>query len=183
MLAYLFWHWPENPAEASGYEAGLAAFQTQLVATGSEGFHGAASYRVEGAGWLPGGRGYEDWYLLDGSFALDPLNQIAVSPDLRAAHDRPALAAGGGAGGLYRLIEDRQAPEAPTAGTWFSKPKRLRYPEFYELAAEFTQAPGRSFWRRQMVLGPAPEFCLLGDDWPDLPMDWSPIRVTRTAVR
>lgn len=182
MLAYLFWHWPEDPGSVDLYERGLASFQEQLNAAGSEGFHGAMSYRVEGPAWLPRGRGYEDWYLLDGSFALDPLNQVAVSPDLRGAHDLPALAAGGGAGGLYRLIQDRQAPDRPVAATWFSKPKQVRYPEFYEVAAQFTEVPGFSFWRRQMVLGPAPEFCLIGGGWPELPPEWLPLRVVRSAV-
>ena len=182
MLAYLFWHWPEQPTGVAAYEHGLAAFHRQLNETGSEGFHGSTPYRIDGAGWLPEGRGYEDWYLLDGSFALDPLNEVAVSPGLRPAHDGTAHAAGGGAGGLYRLIEDHQAPAAAPSATWFSKPRGMRYPDFYQRAAEFTESVGFSFWRRQMVMGPAPEFCLLGAGLPDLPAEWLPVRIVRSAV-
>lgn len=156
MIAYLFWHWPsaESPDDA-GYEGRQAAFHAALAESGAEGFVESRRYRVEGAGWLPGGRGYEDWYLVEGSFALDPLNEAAVGA--RAGAEHAAAAAGAeGLGGLYRL--QRGVPRAASATvSWLSKPRGEDYRTFYErFGGEVV------LWRRMMVLGPAPEFLLEG---------------------
>jgi hypothetical protein len=160
VLAYLFWHWPAGTVERAAYESAQRAFHDQLNAAGSEGFIRSFSFRVEGTAWLPVAAAYEDWYLVEGSFALDPLNEIAVSPALGPAHDQAARRASG-AGGLYRL---RSGLPAPRDGVvhWLSKARGERYEDFY---ARF--APDAVLWRRQMVLGPAPEFLLESDRAPD----------------
>lgn len=153
MLAYVFWHWPAPGTDRAVYEAAQRAFHAELRAAGSEGFLSSVLYRVEGAGWLPAASAYEDWYLLEGSYALDPLNEVAVSPRLRAAHDAAASSATG-AGGLYRLQSGLPEPrDGPVL--WLSKPRGESYRDFY---ARF--GADAVLWRRQMVLGPAPEFLL-----------------------
>lgn len=154
MLAYLFWHWPEEPA---GYAEGLVAFHRALQASGVPGFVGSASYRVQGIPWLPEGRGYEDWYLVRGFADLESLNQAAVGPSLRVAHDRPALAAGGGMSGLYLVRSDDLALDASVAA-WLSKPRGASYADFL---AGLPRSQG--LVQRQLVLGPGPEFCVLGE--------------------
>lgn len=180
MLGYVFWHWPSESLPVDDYEKALAGFHRELSAVGSEGFLRSAAFRAEPLPWLAPGRGYEDWYLVSGSYALDPLNEMAVSPALARAHDVPAHAAGGGAGGLYRLLSGDE-PLGPLA-TWLSKPKAMRYPEFYERAAAFSEGPVRSFWRRQLVFGPATEFLLVSAEPIEVPAEFSPLTVRRTLI-
>jgi hypothetical protein len=181
LLAYLFWHGPDGGVDPGEYERDLAGFHELLGREGLEGFHGSLALRIEGAPWLPAGLAYEDWYLLKGSEVLDPLNELAVSRRLKEAHDRPAHAAGFGWGGLYRLIEGRGA-QAAGWSTWLRKPRGFAYPEFYRLIAPWTHGPEVSLWRRQMVLGPAPEFCILGAGPVPLPPETEPVLVRREVV-
>jgi hypothetical protein len=173
VLAYVFWHWPARTVDRDAYESSQRSFHQQLNAVGSEGFIRSLSFRVEGTAWLPVGGAYEDWYLVEGSFALDPLNDIAVSPVLRRAHDQAADGASG-AGGLYRLRSGMPAPHDGMVH-WLSKAPGERYDDFYARLA-----PGAVLWRRQMVLGPAPEFLLESDRAPD---GVQAVRVARTLVR
>ena len=157
MLAYVFTHWPADPGGREAYEAGVAGFHRELAAAGSEGFERSFLYRVRGAYWVGAEIGYEDWYLVAGSFALDPLNEVAVSARLRPAHDAAARAAGGGMGALYRLLSGLPEPGSGEVA-WLSKPAGESYAEFYR------RFPGDAvLWRRQMVLGAATEFMLEGE--------------------
>lgn len=180
MLGYVFWHYPAGPVAADAYEKGLIRFHRELAAIGSEGFQRSAAFRAEPLPWLAPGRGYEDWYLLAGSYALDPLNEVVVAPALAASHDVPAHAAGGGAGGLYRLLSG-EALLAPLA-TWIRKPEGMRYPEFYRRAAAFSEGSRRSFWRRQMVFGPASEFLLVSEAPVAVPADFQAVVSRRTRL-
>ena len=150
----MFWHWPERGA---GYEEGLVEFHRRLAAAGVPGLLGNATYRVEGLPWISNPVGYEDWYLLQGFGDLEALNREAVGPSLRTYHDRPALAAAAGIGGLYRVHSGGVDLDADTV-TWLAKPRGTPYPDFY------ASLPETAFvLRRQLVLGPAPEFCAAGD--------------------
>ena len=62
MLAYIFWHRPYPNTECQRYEEGIVRFQNDL----------------------------EDWYLLDGTWAMDPLNAFAISGHVEAPHDSVA---------------------------------------------------------------------------------------------
>jgi len=73
-------------------------------------------------------------------------------------HDAAASLARGGTAGLYKLCSPR-ARDARWAA-WFSKPEGSSYAALFESVAA---AEGRfELWQRQLVLGPAPEFCALG---------------------
>src|SRR5215216_6223646 len=119
MLVYLFWHWPED---ARGYADALIAFHRQLTAAGVDGFTASAAYRVAGLPWLPDEGGYEDWYLVRDFADLGTLNEVAVSPAMRAAHDRPAAAAAGGTGGLYAVHTGTPDLDADVV-SWLGKPR------------------------------------------------------------
>jgi hypothetical protein len=95
--------------------------------------------------------GYEDWYLVDDWPALGALNEIAVSGQVRCPHDAAAVLVDECWGGVYRAI--RGSPHPPHGARWISKPRDQSYHLF--LADE----PAAALWQRQLVLGPAPEFC------------------------
>ena len=77
MIAYLFWHRAYPTTTVEQYEEVLMRFQQHLGQQQPPGFGGSASFRVAGLPWLGNRPGYEDWCLLDGSWALDPLNAFA----------------------------------------------------------------------------------------------------------
>jgi hypothetical protein len=66
-------------------------------------------------------------------------------------------------------------PDSPDV-LWFPKPAGMAYDDFY---AELRPALSR-LWRRMMVLGPAPEMCLMGAD--PLPSSWARSQVRREPV-
>ena len=160
MLAYVFWHWPQPQVDVSEYEAHLRDFQKTLRMHPPPGFRDSVVFRVTGLPWIQAERGYEDWYLVEGSVALDPLNDAAVAPACRTAHDAAARLAAGGTAGLYRLRAGNAALEQLKFSCWFGKPAGMLYDDFYRLLVPITAQTGVALWGRQMVLGPTPEFCL-----------------------
>ena len=101
MLAFVFWHWPYPEVAAQAYETRLADFHRSLAQASPQDFHGSVAFRIDGAPWVPTGeRGYEDWYLMDGSAAMDILNEAAIGAVCKEAHDGIVEYAASGAGGL-----------------------------------------------------------------------------------
>ena len=186
MLAYVFWHWPKPDLAVADYEAHARAYQDALAADGPRELRAARVWRVEGAPWLPAGTGYEDWYLLDDSAALDTLNRGAVAGPLAALHNAVAALAAGGAAGLYSTVPG--SPNSPDPATildgatarWFAKPAGMPYADFYTRLGDAQS----HLWRRMMVLGPTPEFCWQGDasDVNVIPADWQQSTVRRELV-
>lgn len=173
MLAYVFWHWQvDGGANRSAYEQVQAAFHQRLAGAPPAGFLRSWSFRVGGAPWLKVADAYEDWYLLADSAALDALNDAAVAPPAKGAHDAAATGAAG-MGGLYRLHSGEPDPRSGPAH-WFHKPAGASYAEIYAGAGS-----ARALWRRQMVLGPAPEFLAEGGR---VPAGVVPIAVERTLL-
>lgn len=159
-LAYVFWHWPADGADRQAYEERMRAFHAAL------GLDGSRTYRLDRAPW--DGRPpepYEDWYPVEGWPQLGALNERAVSGARKASHDAAATGAGEGAGGVYRLVRD--GTEEVVAAHWLAKPAGATYDAFVPELLE--RAGGAAVWQRQMVLGPAPEFVVLGAQALDLP--------------
>jgi hypothetical protein len=195
VLAYVFWHRPRADGAAESYEAALGAFHRSLAHSPPQGLRASASFRVAELPWLSGSApegsssaGYEDWYLLEDYGALGVLNEAAVGHGHRTAHDRAAHAFGAGAGGLFALQEGEgeTITDAPLA-IWVARQAGSAKPLLAELLGDGA-APGRSsLWRRQLVLGPSPELCLLSDEPPAgvaagrLPAGWSARTVAREA--
>ena len=159
MIGYFFWHWPSADATLDFYERSLLAFHAALRAHQPDGFKCSSVARVSGAPWIPGGRGYEDRYLVASFGALGVLNDAAVSEQLRVPHDTVARRASGGIAGVYRLRFGDAASSVNRGATWFSKPGALSYEELSERLAPLLKR-GAALWQRQMTLGPTPEFCL-----------------------
>lgn len=173
LLAYVFWHSPQAGVDPAVYEAGLLSFHESLDPAEIDGFHDSATFRVADAPWMTGSAVYEDWYLVEDFTALGRLNVGAVTERRQTPHGNVALLAGQGAAGLYALRQGVEALSDATQAAWFGKPAGISSNEVVQL----TWGPGQ-LWQRQLVLGPTPEFCLLGGEAPS-----GAIVLTRASVR
>ena len=136
---------------------------------------------------------YEDWYLVEDFTALGILNEAAVAHGHRTAHDDIARRFGAGAGGLYGLIEGELGPGADAIGeasiaVWVARTPGTARRGLGELLGDGMQPGHASLWRRQLVFGPAPEFCLLASESPPgvaptrLPAGWSARTLAREVL-
>ncbi|MBV9579415.1 MAG: hypothetical protein JO057_12575 [Chloroflexi bacterium] len=188
MLAYVFWHWPKPDVDAAEYEQLQRAFHGALAQSAPSGFRASRTFRVTGqAGWLGGTPAYADWYLVDDSAALDPLNVAAVSGVCEAPHTQVAHAMSAGAGSLLGLRADRGLAQSPNLATirhasWLTKPRDMRYAEFYAAVPRLPGADQTTLWRRQMVLGPTPEFALLSSHILPVPATYQPLTLTLNPI-
>src|SRR5215208_2135214 len=153
MLAYLFWHRPAAGIDRGEYEARLSAFHQAL----GDAVLASAAYRLERLPFTETD-GFEDWYLVEEWGRLGELNAAAVDETRGPPHDGVASLAAEGWGGVYALVSGEPLP--PEGARWQAKPRG----ESYESFLESQSAP--SVWQRQMVLGPAPEFCLAEERTP-----------------
>ena len=178
MLAYYFYHWNLPNVSATDYEQRVADFHSTLAADPPQGFWKSWSMALTGSPWAnDGGPSYEDWYIVDSSADLDPLNEAAVSASRKVPHDRAAAGTANGSAGLYRVrLGDMIA--APPFTAWFSKPDGWSYTQLYDQLSP-TIAKGGALWQRQMALGPG-EFCLHSIDAAAFP---SGVRAQSVAVR
>lgn len=147
MLAYLFWHRPGPGVARGDYERRLSEFHAALADRG----YTTGAFHLERLPFDPGG-GYEDWYLIDDWAALGALDEAAVDARSRSVHDAVAGLSVHGWGAVYRLVGGEPVP--PARARWVDKPAGAGYEGFIEALV------GLTVWQRQLVLGPAPEFCV-----------------------
>lgn len=143
MLAYVFWHQPKADVDQDAYEAAQRTFHETIDMP-------SCCFRLDR---LPFGRGdgYEDWYLVKDWAELGTLNDAATDATRRDIHDRAAELAADGWGSVYALA---RGPAAIPAGVvWRDKERGQPTADFLD------SLPSVIVWRRQLVLGPAPEFC------------------------
>jgi hypothetical protein len=182
MLAYVFWHWPQGGHLEAEYEQSQRAFHAALATSGSDGFQYSVVFRVRGsAPWLSGAPAYVDWYVVDNSAALDALNVAAISGAREGPHAQLTREMGAGAGSLLQLRGEQADVAAARCVTWLVKPRPMPYAEFYSAMQPFNR-DGNTLWRRQMVLGPTPEFCLLGSGAVDIPGTFQPLRLELSRI-
>ncbi|HZL47571.1 MAG TPA: hypothetical protein VFC30_00990 [Solirubrobacteraceae bacterium] len=198
MLAYVFWHRPLEDVAIEAYERAQIAFHHSLAHAPPAGFLGSACYRAAELPWLGGLAGYEDWYFTEDYTALGVLNEAAVGHGHRSVHDDLARRFGGGAGGLYGLIEGHSPATdgslgRSTVAVWVGRSPGVRRRSLGELLGDGMDPKHASLWRRQLVLGPAPEFCLLAGERSNLdlpagvaatrlPEGWTATIVEREAL-
>jgi hypothetical protein len=190
VLAYVFWHTPAAGADVEDYEQAQLAFHRSLARSRPVGMTGSLLSRVGEVPWLDGAA-YEDWYLLEDYAALGVLNQAAVGRGHRTAHDRAAHRVGAGTAAIFALLDGAASPAALARrglSVWVDRPFGSQPPALAEMLADGSDAACASLWRRQLVLGPAPELCLLCDEAPGgvaaarLPAGWSAQSVARTTI-
>jgi hypothetical protein len=180
MLAYLFWHQAASDRPVEGYEQALLAFHRRLRDVTVPGLVGSGTARVRGLPWMAGD-GYEDWYAVDDYSALGVLNDAAVDAAHAEAHDLVAVAAGFGAGGVYAL--ERGTINAPAHHcVWLTKPAGVSYPSFRGQLAVHTARETVTVWRRQMVLGPAPEYRVTAGSELAMPGEMAPVACELTNL-
>jgi hypothetical protein len=183
MLAYVFWHWPQSNVDPDTYVNHLIDFHNTLAANKPPGFHESVVFRVRGASWLnTTGEAYEEWYLLDDSAAMDPLNDAAVSGVCEEPHNRVAREAADGTGGLYRLRAGEGQLSKSRHALWFSKPAGVSYKDFYSTLQQLIAQPGVALWGRQMTLGPTTEFCIHSSNPIELPPGYSGLQPQITRI-
>ena len=182
MLAYVFWHRPYPNIDGKRYEDAIMRFQKDLSKQPPPGFISAALFHIGPVPWLGGQPGYEDWCLLEGSWAMDPLNAFAVAGHVQGSHDNVAAQMDEGHGGLYAHVFGEPSPAADSTVYWLTRPRGIQWRvALDDLRARYPQA---NFWRRQMVLGPAAEFAVEIPGHSDLeaPPGWQARRVRRVRL-
>jgi hypothetical protein len=206
VLAYIFWHRPHPDTAAEVYEQAQLAFHRSLAHSPPVGLCGSACLRAAQAPWLAGqdeAQTYEDWYLLEDFTALGVLGEAAVGRGHRSAHDGAARHLGAGTAGLYALAEGERARlgrPGPVLGqadvaVWVGRAAGAAVPAgsdaqglLGDLLGDGADPRAVTLWRRQLVLGPAPEYCLLAGEVPAgvgaarLPAGWQARACAREPV-
>jgi hypothetical protein len=165
MLAYLLWHRPADGVRRETYERACEHFHSSLRRSPPAGFCSSAVFGVGELPWLAGG-GYEDWYFVEDFTALGVLNEAAVAHGHRGVHDEVARRFGAGAGGLYGLLEGRPDLSGVALAVWVARPPGSARRALGELLGDGIDPEHASLWRRALVFGPAPEYCLLSGEPP-----------------
>lgn len=179
-LAYVFWHWTEG--NETDYEARLIRFHRALADSPPAGFSRSSSSRVTGAPWIPRPQGYEDFYLVEDFTALGVLDGAAVEGSRKEPHDHAAAASAGGAGGLYRLIAGESTLIGAAHAYWFVKPAGMSYADLSAMISPIVGRLGGALWQRQMVLGPAPEYCFEAERRAHLAASLAPVTLRRERI-
>ncbi len=197
MLAYLLWHRPADGVERESYEHACERFHRSLHHSPPAGLRGSAVLRLAECPWLASAQDvhdgtfavvYEDWYLLDDFTALGVLNEAAVAHGHRGAHDGVARRFGSGAGGLYGLLEGHANLADAQRAVWVSRPPGAPPGELAQLLGDGIDPAHASLWRRALVLGPAPEYCLLARETTQgvsptrLPSGWRAVTSERETI-
>jgi hypothetical protein len=163
VLAYVFWHTPSPGGDATTYEEALRGFHQALGGHAPGGFVGSTSHAIADAPWMHG-PGYEDWYLVEDWAALGALNEAAVDARRRAPHDEVAAGVAGGSGAVYLLRAGRPSQDTTEEALWLEKPGGVTYGSFRERLEMLVAGGVGGIWERQLVLGPAPEYCVMTGD-------------------
>jgi hypothetical protein len=177
-LGYVFWHRPRPGVPLKEYERKLLAFQRSIKAHPPEGLVDATSFRGRASPWSRSGAAtYEDWYLVRDYASLGALNQSAVGGPNARPHDEVAAESADGAGGLYRLRRAGLRLGEARFATWMSKPAGTPYHSFLLVLDKLTRDRKTDLWQRELVLGPAPEFCVHSESALGLPKAYRPMTV------
>lgn len=183
MLAYVFWHRPRAAVSAAEYELALARFHEGLGRSACPGLISSAVQSTSALPWLDGQPGYEDWYIVQGSWALDPLNGFAVSGEMGVLHGAVAAMMDGGYGGLYAAGWAEDVHPRHSRVLWLTRPRGIDYRPVLEPFFRSLSAP-LAWWRRQMVLGPGAEFAVITPPEQELtaPEGWDALAADRTRL-
>jgi hypothetical protein len=182
-MAYVFWHTRSESIPQEAYEKNLLAFYDALIQVNCPGVGHSATFRVSSLPWSKEQHGYEDWTIVDGSWALEDLNTKAVAGPTAAAHSLIAQEMNSGHGGLYYHLWGGLEPHLADRAQWLSRPRGIQFRPALERIAQSANTTV-SIWRRFMVLGPGAEFIIFGPA-PlaiEIPAGWQTHAVDRTIL-
>lgn len=194
MLAYVFWHRPGDAVAPADYERALARLHRSLSRHPPVGFRSSATLRAGALPWLAAAEqgsvapAYEDWYLVESYAALGALEAAALAGGHRSAHDAAARSRGRAAAGLYRLLEGHPDPGLAHVSVWIDPARGHAFPLLADLLADGMDAERCGLWQRVLMLGPAPEYCLIGPTTgagvapTRLPRGWSALHLARESI-
>jgi hypothetical protein len=183
MIGYVFWHQKIDSVTTGDYEKTLKEFHEKLAQAGIRGYLGSVSLKIEGAHWMGSKKsGYEDWYYMTDSGVIDILNHGSVSGKMMPIHNNAAGLATGMHAGLYQLKSSSARHKESPWCIWLSKPAGMSYDDFNSMISATVPANSIDYWRRQMVLGPTPEFCIISDKRIDVKSETTPIYVRRSVI-
>src|SRR5947208_17075207 len=103
MLTYVFWHQRERKIAREEYQERLVAFHRILRERQPQGLLFSMVLEMAQLPWMEeGSEAYEDWYIVENSAALDPLDEAAVTGICREPHHQVARLARNGTAGQDR---------------------------------------------------------------------------------
>ncbi len=133
--------------------------------------------------------GYEDWYLVEDFAALGVLDEAAVARGHAPRTTRPPRWPAWEPAAVYRLLEGSAEPGArPDGGLGRAGRAATSGPRSRELLGDGMDPERDGLWRRCLVLGPAPEYCLLAGEPPAgvapsrLPQGWTATTLAREVL-
>jgi len=182
-LAYVFWQWPRSGVSSSVYEKKLWSFQSALKVARPDLVTDLLTYQIDSLPWGPKDAPlYEDWYLVDDFADLGSLNDAAVAGGIKGAHDSVAGDYLKGSGGVFKRVLRNLPLDETRHVTWIEKDIGVAYQSYYDEVANELGSRETDLWRRQMVLGPSPQFCVHSADPVEFPDSFHPLAVKARAV-
>jgi hypothetical protein len=188
MLAYVFWHRPAEGVAPETYAESIEHFHRSLAARPPEGFVVSSSLRAPAPNWLGDQPAFEDWYVVEDFAALGVLNAAAVGRGHLSAHDAAARHSGVATAGIYSLLEGSVSLAAARVAVWIDRPRGVEAPLLAALLGDGMDGRHAGLWQRQLVLGPAPEYCVLAPEPPRgvaptrLPAGWTATTTAREPL-
>lgn len=183
MYAYVFWHAAPANIASGEYQKTLLHFGRALATLKIPGLLNNASYSIGEIPWL-GEPGYEDWAWLQSLSVLEPLNERAVVGPMEKPHRAIAqLTRHGGFGALFSLVAGTHEVPGDSKVIWVSRPRGLQWREVMPAIIKSANADV-AVWRRLMVLGPSPEFAIIGPPalTLTLPPGWTAFEIERRRL-
>lgn len=183
MFAYVFWHVRPDRVDVKTYEDAMSGFGRALRNQKIDGVIDNSSYWVDKVKWVEA-PGYEDWVWVDELSVFERLNERAVTGPMEQPHDKIAqMTKHGGYGSFYYLIDGQRKTLGDSRVFWLSRPRGIQWRDVMPkiIASATTEV---SVWRRFMVLGPAPEFAIVGpaDLQLTVPEGWTASIVDRRCI-
>lgn len=158
-LAYIFWHHRRHSVSDEHYREAVAAFHERLAMNPPTGFVSSFSRRQNELPWMPAKvEIYEDWYIIENYAALEHLNAHAARGDMESTHDSVAELSATGSGAIYSLMFNHSEDVDLKSIVWFDKTQLTKTKDFLATVDMKTKDNHGIAWRRQLSLGPAPEF-------------------------
>jgi len=94
---------------------------------------------------------------------------------IREPHDSIALDYMKGAGGVFKRINSKLDLREARTATWVEKPIGPTYQSYYDQIGQSVGGAPTDLWRRQMVLGPSPQFVIHSQSKLELPESLKPL--------